>query len=453
MAASQFPVQYLLALKYMNPIAFVFRSSHEQVNRWHRVLGRVIYTMLWLHAVFYFNFFVGVGIFVEKMLSPVVMAGVVAFILLIVLNTTALSVMRSYSYRLFFIVHLVAAFAMPPILFIHARPARVYLAEAFLIFVVDLVTRKLSSVTTEASLEAIPGTNLIKISAPISPTKANQLREHPGSHIYLNIPETAPLWYNPFTVAAVNDETGDVTLVARQLTGPTSSALAKFAARSSPALSNRGEVKAGDGGAKLSLSIEGPYGAVRYFPNLAGSHFDRILLVAGGVGATFAVPIYRAVVHDNPNVKLDFVWAVRSAGDATWAVEGDGSEGRSILSDKNVHIFLTGDLTDAQPNGETGRTTRSSSQRATESAGGGSGGVELSPMYRDRQRGQYTTQHNRRRPDLKKIVDEVFKHGGEERVAVLVCGPGGMARELRDHVSHWVMRGRSVWFHDESFGF
>jgi len=60
----------------------------------------------------------------------------------------------------------------------------------------------------------------------------------------------------------------------------------------------------------------------------------------------------------------------------------------------------------------------------------------------------------RRRPDLRKIVDDTFRHGSAdgERVAVLVCGPAGMARELRAHVGAWVARGRDVWFHDEGFG-
>ena len=58
----------------------------------------------------------------------------------------------------------------------------------------------------------------------------------------------------------------------------------------------------------------------------------------------------------------------------------------------------------------------------------------------------------RERPDLKKIVDEVFQQGLEEKVAVLVCGPSSMARELRKHVGSWVGRGREVFWHNESFG-
>jgi hypothetical protein len=58
----------------------------------------------------------------------------------------------------------------------------------------------------------------------------------------------------------------------------------------------------------------------------------------------------------------------------------------------------------------------------------------------------------RERPDLRKIVDGTFRHGNEERVAVLVCGPKQMARELREQVGRWVKKGRDVYFHDESFG-
>lgn len=56
------------------------------------------------------------------------------------------------------------------------------------------------------------------------------------------------------------------------------------------------------------------------------------------------------------------------------------------------------------------------------------------------------------RPDLRAIVDRTFRHGDHERVAVLVCGPAGMAKELRAHVDTWVTRGRDVWWHDEAFG-
>lgn len=56
------------------------------------------------------------------------------------------------------------------------------------------------------------------------------------------------------------------------------------------------------------------------------------------------------------------------------------------------------------------------------------------------------------RPDLAMAVEQVFSHGGAEKVAIFVCGPKSLSRNLRGHVRPWVMKGRDVWFWDEAFG-
>ena len=58
----------------------------------------------------------------------------------------------------------------------------------------------------------------------------------------------------------------------------------------------------------------------------------------------------------------------------------------------------------------------------------------------------------RGRPDLRRIVDEVFAGGEEGKVAVLVCGPVGMGRVVRREVGKWVRRGREVFWHKEEYG-
>ncbi|KAK5661719.1 hypothetical protein OQA88_9819 [Cercophora sp. LCS_1] len=452
-AASQFPIQYLLALKSLNPFAFAFRSSHEHINRYHRVLGRVISILLYLHIGLYINFMVQHGTLSRRLKAPVVMSGVVSSILFNLLYLTALRPVRVYSYRLFFIVHLLVSFLTPVTLFRHAPPARIFLAESLLVFIADLISRKLDTVTGQAKLERIPGTNLVKITASLPSTKVNRFLLHPASHVYLNLPTAArktligdptsishllfEFLFNPFTVAAVNHEAGNLTIVARHRGGPMTAALARLAG---------GTKRLGPGNTstatkeKIPLSIEGPYGVTTHFPRLSSGDFDRVLLVAGGVGATFTVPLYDSIVSENPNAKVEMVWALRRAGDATWAVAGAGSRG--LLDNENVQIFLTGN---ALESGE---------DRATSSGtGAGDGDVELSFLYMDRRRGRPTSGHHRKRPDLKKIVDDVFKHGSEEKVAVLVCGPQEMAKELRAHVGGWVKRGRVVWWHNEGFGF
>lgn len=470
-AASQFPLQYLLSLKALNPFAWLFRSSHEQVNRWHRPVGRIVYFLLCLHAAFYLNYLVAVGILVKRLSTLLVFAGVLAFICMSVLMFTSLESIRRFSYRLFFITHLVTVLVMPPLLFFHARSGRLFMAIALVVFVLDLIGRKIDTVTSLATLERIPGTSLVKIVLSLPHRNINRFRAHPGAHIYLSIPAVArpdsnpasaafllfEFLFNPFTVAAVDDDTGELTLVARHQGGPITSALARFAGIS-PANTLSPSTMASREDGKVPLCVEGPHGMAKHFPNLAGGDFDRILLVAGGIGATFIIPLYRAILHDNPSAKVEVVWALRGAGDATWALNGTG-QGKSILEDENVHLFLTGDILRAgDSSGAAAKSRVASRSRTNGEASSGSagveddGGVEMSTMYRDRGRGRYTSNHSWKRPDLKKIVDDTFKHGAGERVAVVVCGPEEMGRELREYVGVWVMKGRTVFWHNEGFG-
>jgi NAD(P)H-flavin reductase len=435
-------------------------------------VGRIVYYLLCLHTVLYFNYFVGVGTLKKRLSTPLVISGLLAFICMSILMFTTLESIRRFSYRLFFLTHLATVVLMPALLFFHAHSGRPFMIITLIIFVLDLVTRKLDTVTSLATLERIPGTNLVKIVLSLPFHKINRFRIHPGAHIYLSIPAAArpdanpasaafllfEFLFNPFTVAAVDDETGDLTLVARHLGGPITSALARFAGiKPANTMSQSTIVSREDG--KIPLCVEGPYGMVKHFPNLAGGDFDRILLVAGGIGATFTVPLYRSILHDNPHVRVEMVWALRGAGEATWALTGTG-KGKSILEDENVHIFLTGDILGPGNNSGAAAKSRVATRSRTSGEGSsvllggseGDGEVEMSAMYRDRRRGKYTSEHNRKRPDLKKIVDDTFKHGADEKVAVIVCGPEGMGRELREYVGAWVMRGRSVFWHNEDFG-
>ncbi|EEY17479.1 conserved hypothetical protein [Verticillium alfalfae VaMs.102] len=249
-ATALMPFQYLLILKSFSPLAWVFNTSHETLNRWHRVLARVITALLVLHAACYLNYFAQVGILQRRLFAPVVFAGVVAFAGLNLLNTTALRAVRAWSYRVFFITHLVVAFAIPPLIFIHAPSARLSVGTALALLLADLAVRRLRTTTSQATLETIPGTTLVKIMASIPGPKVNAFRAKPGAHIYLSIPAAArpiasndallyEFLFNPFTVADVDDHTGALTLVARQRDGPLTRRLAQFASTAAWACHHR----------------------------------------------------------------------------------------------------------------------------------------------------------------------------------------------------------------------
>lgn len=433
-AVSQLPIQFLLALKALNPFALAFKSSHEGVNRYHRVLGRIIHSLLVLHFLFYNYYFFVAAVWLKRFFAPVVFCGVVASVVLNALTTTSLARVRQYSYRLFFVVHVASAILIPILIFFHAPSVRLYLAEALVVLFLDLGVRKATTITAPSTVEIIPGTNLVKVSSALPLRRLSSFKAVPGSHIYLSVPSGSRIdagsgvfdfLYNPFTVASVDESRGSITLVARVRNGPMTLFLSHFAASSPvPPADPR----------KIPLAIEGPYGTMgKQLHDLLDWGAARILIVAGGVGATFALPVYRAIRQELPSTKTQLIWAIRGAGDATWAISSGGSgEDRSMLDDDNVHIFLTGDM-DVTDGAETAS----------------SGAIEMGALSRG---SQLAATRNRRRPQLDKIIDGTFRQGLEEPVAVLVCGPAEMAREARRCVRPWVMRGRTVWWHSESFG-
>jgi NAD(P)H-flavin reductase len=267
--------------------------------------------------------------------------------------------------------------------------------------------------------------------------KLAPFRDNPGSHIYLSVPPPArtaavpasnsgifDYLYNPFTVAAVDGEEGTISFIARVRNGPLTNALSAYSSAdpTSPADSPR-----------VTLGIEGPYGVMsRRYNELLNWGASKILFVCGGVGATFTLPIYLALKNELTTVKFQFIWAIRGAGDATWAVSNT-NVGKGILEDSNVQLFLTGDMGVGDDNDSVS-----------------DGAVELATLRRTN--GRLTANHNRKRPNIEKIVDDLFRGGLDDSVAVIVCGPVNMTREVRQKVRPYVMKGRRVWWHNETFG-
>ncbi len=212
------------------------------------------------------------------------------------------------------------------------------MAESLAILVAHWVIRRLGIVTSRATIEEVPGTDLIQVVAKVPPQMLRRFREAPASHAYLSIPPAsrsgAPdmnpfSWSylrltftsNPFTAASVDQEAEELTFVARQMNGPMSTALGRLAS-----------LQAAD--TTVALNIDGPYGSsgVSQF-----HYFDRVILVAGGVGATFILPLYRHIRAANPSTEVSLVWAVRSASEVTWGANEDPD----IYEAKDISLFVT----------------------------------------------------------------------------------------------------------------
>lgn len=410
-----------------SPFALAFRTSHEVLNRYHRILGRIMYSILILHGAFYLNFFIQSGLLKIRLKSSDVLIGISAIFLISFLMTTSLNRIRRWSYRVFFLVHLTIGVTILPLLFFHAHALRLYIVEASALFILDIVARKLDTVTTFIKITSIPHTKLIKLTVPIPASKAARFASAAGQHVYLSLPpESTPsrssipsiydFLFNPFTIAEVSNT--HLTIVLRVLKGPTTTALKHLTELSK---------------ANPPINIEGPYGTSRHFSDLT-TRFDRVLLVAGGVGGTYILPFYRQIQESTASVdfaprKVELVWAMKIAAEASWATKSEDIH--SLTKDPNVKVFWTG-----------------AKSISDESALPEDGSVEMADLSTTLP----PSNGEIGRPNLRQIVDDVFRQGDNERVAVLACGPAEIARELREHVGRWVARGRDVWWHDEYFG-
>lgn len=445
MAASQLPLHYLLAAKSWSPIQYLTRMSHEELNPYHRLLGRIVIAFFSVHASMYLNFFFQSSLLSKRIKDRDVILGLLSIVTFLLIGTTALSKIRTYSYRLFLTFHVFLSIFVLLTLFFHVSHLRIYIVESFAVYVLLILQRKISATLAFATISPLPSSSLISVSFK-SDTLAKRTYT-PGQHIYLSLPATsdAPLnnlRTNPFTIANLPVTDGYMRLVIRPISG-TTRLLAELAQNSYSRTTQ--------------VQIEGPYGAAPYFPDLMNS-YDRILLVAGGVGATFTLPIYRNLLRhareSNSGPHVRFVWSVRNAGDAAWGIKylQDDDEDAPL---QGLEIYISGPTLQQEtlsPGGEPAdESIELQERKELLQATGEDNSEEPSTIESS---ANHITRHPGR-PDLRKIVDDTFGTDNElqsAKVAVLVCGPVGMGSALRREVGRWVGKGRDVFWHNEEFG-
>ena len=419
-AASQLPLHYALALKSWSPIQYLTRLSHEEVNPYHRFLGRIIATLMSVHATLYLNFYVQNSLLIKRIQDIDVILGLTAISTALLINSTALSIIRTWSYRLFFYLHVILSLTILPVLYFHVSYLRAYILEAGAIYILLIIQRNIDQSPANATIRLLPSTTLISITVPLPKSLASR-NFIAGQHIYLGFPSLPQkLRINPFSIANPHPNADKkLHLVVRAMNG-TTAMLANLAKDPQP----------------VPLLIEGPYGSAKYFPDLT-STYDRVLLVAGGVGATFTLPIYQDLLSKGKGSMVKLVWSVKSEADAQWGIEALKEQYEGRLPE-GFELYVS---------------------RKPTSIGSRRGKADESIELQEREGllgEEASLEENVRkgRPNVPAIVDEIFalSHGGEDRVAVLVCGPSGLGASVRKELGRWVAKGRDVFWHVEEFG-
>lgn len=252
-----------------------------------------------LHATIYLAAAIRVGeIYTFREDDQVV--GIIAGFLMLL--SVALAVLvRKMRYEIFYVTHVVLFIVIIILVGMH-RPDFTQKAVIGIIVIgslwfADRVIRSLRtlffSFGNTATLTPLPhgGTRVVLRKSPG--------RAVPGTHCFLWIPGVRAFESHPFTITS----TKPLELVVAAYDGFTSDLHAA-------AVKNPGQT--------LKASIDGPYGNIPNFAN-----FTKVVLIAGGSGASFTVGIAIDLLRKlgtSQTTTIEFIWTVREPGKPTYFI-------------------------------------------------------------------------------------------------------------------------------------
>ncbi|KAI1372913.1 ferric reductase NAD binding domain-containing protein [Hypoxylon crocopeplum] len=459
MATGNMVLVVFLALKN-TPLAFLTAYSYERLNGLHQIAGYATMVYAIIHGSIYSAYFINAGR-INVLQEDVVTAGIVlGFAMLF--TVLAGMIIKRYNYELFYVIHVVLFMVIVVALGLHRpsfNPDQGLYATVFLgaLWFADRLIRfcrlVYNSVNNEASIHALPnGGTRIVLKKPL-------LRARPGKHCYVWLPKIRSFETHPFTIVASDP----MELIINTYSGFTRD-LHKYAVKNP--------------GASLKVSVEGPYGTV---PD--PMDFDKVVLVAGGSGATFTFGIAADMVRRMPEdskQQIDFIWAVKGHDNLTWFTQHLNNLRNHAHAPK---IALKVHLTQLAPLSSTNRDkspARSASESSTDL---GPSALEKGPDYlavsgpASSAATRYESDRDERdsmshvelpsaaastttlpvfrgRPDTEtEIRNAVQSLGKDQRVLIAACGPDTLTTVVRNVAASYIrVDGPAVEVHCEQFG-
>lgn len=321
------PLLYLLAAKNQ-PLAVLTGRSYEALNIFHRRVGEWVCLEALLHTlcnlVWEFalqpEWLRGQGGAWAYLTHPLILLGIGAFVSYELLFFTSLGSFRQRWYELFLASHVVLQILALAFLYLHFFTARPYVLTALAIFVVDRVLWRLAlkSATFTAETHVLPDGETIFMSIEwdmpghrrsrwsLWPRKSIRHGWEPTDHVFLTVPvlgRTHALQAHPFTIASAAPEHAAVASQTAPIHHPP---------RPGPAAKATLDllIRAQDGFTAdllcyahrhrhIPVRLDGPYGSSHALDMLRAA--DHALLVAGGSGIAVTFPLAWALLCDGDN--------------------------------------------------------------------------------------------------------------------------------------------------------
>ncbi|KAF2712641.1 hypothetical protein K504DRAFT_208218 [Pleomassaria siparia CBS 279.74] len=427
------PILYLLAAK-TQPIKLLTGYSYESLNIFHRRAGELLCFEALLHflgmdLIWYF-LLRHLGFTLARFLfNRVVGLGLGAFVAYEVLYFTSLGSFRQRCYEIFLALHVFLQFAGLVLLWFHHHTSRLYVGISMAIFIVDRITFRLwlKSSSHPATLTILEDDETLLLSSnwdtsPRSSALLPKSMAHgwkPNDHVFITIPSLGNkyiLQAHPFTIFSAAPEYSD---------SDSTPSHAFFT------LLIRAQSKSGFTHDLLTyarthhmtqIRLDGPYGSSHALDILSSS--DTAVVIAGGSGIAVAYPLLWALLHPssnaitdpetggpssssppsisssaNPLRKFKLLWITHSASHRAWIPEEKLEE----LQAWGLDLFIT------PPTALAGRPA----------------------------------------------VSDILRSWAEERngsTGVVVSGPDGLVRDVRNTCAALIKRGDSVQVQVEKFG-
>ncbi|KAL1873553.1 hypothetical protein Daus18300_003918 [Diaporthe australafricana] len=435
------PLLYLLAAKNQ-PIKVLTGRSYEALNVFHRRVGEWMCfeacvhfagIVIWRFAVPKPAWLTGRDNARAYFTHPIILLGIGAFVSYELLYFTSLGSFRQRWYEIFLASHVVLQVVALGFLYLHFHTARPYVLVSLGIFLVDRIVWRfaLKSTTMTTDLTVLPDGETILLSAnwekppskrPWFPWPRQNIKYgwKPTDHVFLTVPALGrkhALQAHPFTIASAappaQDQSGAdreqpthcwMNLLIRSQEGFTADLLC-YAHRHH----------------RVPVRLDGPYGSSHALDMLRAA--DSAVLVAGGSGIAVTFPLVWALLmgdegssrgdHNRMHVLKETKWKQKVR--MMWIVHSD--EHRYWIPDSMLNELVAAGLELVVP-------------PSTAVAG---------------------------RPDVIGTVEGWIQEDNDSisrgrETAVVVSGPDGLNRMVRNTCAEAIGRGRNVQLAVEKFG-
>ncbi|OQD83818.1 hypothetical protein PENANT_c015G06168 [Penicillium antarcticum] len=368
-AICQLPLIFLLAGR-QNIIGFLAGMSYASLNWYHRWISRTLWLTATIHMGFWFRNWDRWHYIVYQLKNdPLTKRGFAAWIILTFIVISSFAPVRRLSYEFFVIQHLVTFVGFIVAVWMHApTEVKTWVWVPIGLVVFDRVARYTWGAYVNLAIFHRKKTSnaLWAHSASFTPLPGNVtcvtvenpgIGWQPGQHVFLTCHSIVPLQCHPFTIASIPED-NKMEFFIRAENGGTRRFF-RFASKNDKVLGS-GEVSQH----RQTIFLEGPYGSMRPL-----RQFDSVVLLAGGMGATFTMPLLRDVVsawkkESNESAssptsriaatkRLRFIWVIKSRAQLSYfetqlqSLLADMEESRrtqpSFEKELEVSIYITCD--------------------------------------------------------------------------------------------------------------